>query len=187
VKTPSFYAITLENVQKVKVSRFIVPVIFSGILLTSQAQEATTSDLQTKESEDKNQPAPPPEPNLPELSRLDESFKPSSLGKEAEDLRVHVEWRRLANQVEKDPEIVAAKKSTESTRTDLEKRQRLRSYYNIYYAKMRALASSAELKAMLDASKTAHLSYINQPRVRHLTDAALPTPTPQRIHGHGKK
>jgi len=83
-----------------------------------------------------------------------------------------------------DPEIVAAKKSAAAARTDLEKRERLRTYYNLYYGKMRALASSSEMKNALDAVKTEHLSHINQPRVRHETDEALPTPTPSRRKQH---
>jgi hypothetical protein len=49
---------------------------------------------------------------------------------------------------------------------------------------MRALASSAEMKTALDGLKTEHLSRINQPRVRHLTDGALPTPAPSPQKHH---
>jgi hypothetical protein len=170
-----------------KIPRLIISAVLGVMTLTSHAQEATSVDLQTKQSEDKNQPAPTPEPSVPELSQIDESFRQSSLGKEADERRMHIEWRQLANRVATDPDIVTAKKSAEAARTDLEKRERLRAYYNIYYGKMRMLASSTEMKTALDALKTEHLSHINQPRVRHWTDSALPTPTPERTHKKGKK
>jgi hypothetical protein len=179
-------AIRLETFG-MKMSQLLISAALSGILLTSHGQEATNADIQTQESEDKTQPAPSPEPSVPELSQVDEIFKQTSLGKEADERRLHIEWRQLANRVKNDPEIVAASKSAGSARTDLEKRQRLRTYYNIYYGKMRALALSNEMKTALDTLKAEHLSHINQPRVRHWTDEALPTPTPERRHKHGKK
>jgi len=170
-----------------KIPRLLISTVLVGIGLTSHAQEATNADIQTKPSEDKTQPAPSPEPRVPELSQIDEIFKQTSLGKEADERRLHIEWRQLANRVKNDPEIVAASKSAETARTDLEKRQRLRVYYNIYYGKMQALASSTEMKTALDALKVEHLSQINQPHVRHLTDEGLPTPKPERTHKHRKK
>src|ERR1700720_4484949 len=153
-----------------KITRLIISALLGSMTLTSHAQEATNADLPTKQSEDKNQPAPTPGPSVPELSQIDESFKQSSLGKEADERRMHIEWRQLANRVATDSDIVTAKKSAEAARTDLEKRERLRAYYNIYYGKMRTLASSTQMKTALDTLKSQHLSQINQPRVRHLTD-----------------
>ena len=170
-----------------KIPRLIISAVLGSMMLTSHAQEATNTDLPTKRSEDKNQPAPTPERSVPELSQIDESFKQSSLGKEADERRMHIEWRQLANRVATDPEIVTAKKSAEAARTDLEKRERLRAYYNIYYGKMRTLASSTQMKTALDTLKSQHLSQINQPRVRHLTDGGLPTPTPEARHKQKKK
>jgi hypothetical protein len=178
--------ITLHNFG-MKILGVIISVVLGGTMLTSDAQQATNADLQTKQSVDRNEPVPTPEPSVPELSQIDQIFKQTSLGKEADQRRVHIEWRQLANQVKNDPEIVAAKKSADAARTDLEKRQRLRVYYDIYYGKMRALASSAEMKTALDALKSKHLSYINQPRVRHWSDESLPTPTPEPRHRHKKK
>jgi hypothetical protein len=112
-------------------------------------------------------------PDVPELSQLDETFKkPTSLGKEGDARRLHIEWRQLANRVANDPEVRAAKATAQAARTDLEKRNLLRDYYNIYYERMSALASSAEMKLALNALKTAHQNQANQPRVR-------PTPTPE--------
>ena len=111
-------------------------------------------------------------PDVPELSQLDEAFKKqTSLGKEADQRRLHIEWRKLKNQVVNDPSIRAAKAFALAARTDLEKRNRLRNYYNLYYDRMSALASSAEMKLALQALKTAYFKSIDQPRVR-------PSPTP---------
>ena len=73
------------------------------------------------------------------------------------------------------PAIIAAKKSARAARTDLEKRERLREYYDVYYGKMRALASSGELKSYLDRIKKEHLDLLSQARVR---PSAEVTPTP---------
>src|SRR5207249_8273236 len=93
-------------------------------------------------------------PNVPELSQLDEAFKQKSLGKEADQRRLHIEWRELKNRVVNDPSVRAAKAAALAARTDLEKRHRLRNYYNVYYDRMSALASSAEMKLALNAWKT---------------------------------
>jgi hypothetical protein len=154
-------------------------VLLCGIVCGSLAQEATDADLREKRPQ---APAPDqqasPSARVPELPEIDEIFKQTSLGREADERRLHIEWRQLANQVRNDPEIIAARKSADSARTDLEKRDRLREYYNVYYGKMRSFASSEAMKRALDALKQEHLSHINQPRVRHETDEALPTPSP---------
>jgi len=68
----------------------------------------------------------------PALSQLDAAFQQSPLGRAAEEQRLHLEWRQLQNRVADDPEVVAAKAGTTmKTKTDLEKRERLRAYYNI--------------------------------------------------------
>jgi hypothetical protein len=108
----------------------------------------------------------------PALSELDAAFQKSPLAQEAEEQRLHLEWRQLQNRVAHDPEVVAAKAATTTVRTDLEKRVRLRAYYNIYYAHMQALASSPEVKGYLNGKKAAVLESLAQHRVR-------PTPAPQ--------
>ena len=131
-------------------------------------------------------------PNVPELSQLDEAFKQKSLGKEADQHRVHIEWRQLKNRVVNDPSVRAAKAAALAARTDLEKRNRLRNYYNVYYDRMSALASSAEMKLALEALKTTYFTSIDQPRVRPSPPPAgsspTPTPTPERKHHkkHGR-
>jgi hypothetical protein len=65
-----------------------------------------------------------------------------------------------------DQQVLEAKEAAAKAKTDLEKRARLRAYYNIQYAKMRPLASSPALKSYLDAKKAASLGDLAQPRVR---------------------
>ena len=121
-------------------------------------------------------PRPPSIPALPKtapaLSELDAAFQKSPLAREAEEQRLHLEWRQLQNRVAHDPEVVAAKAATTTAKTDLERRIRLRAYYNIYYAHMRALASGPEIKSYLDGKKAGVLGSLAQPRVR-------PDPTPR--------
>ena len=102
----------------------------------------------------------------PPLSELDAAFQKSPLARETEEYRLHVEWRQLQNRVANDPEVIAAKKATTTARTDLEKRVRLRAYYNISYAHMQALASSPEVRSYLEGKKAAILGSLAQPRVR---------------------
>ena len=108
----------------------------------------------------------------PALSELDAAFQKSPLAQEAEEQRLHLEWRQLQNRVVHDPEVVAAKAASTTARTDQEKRVRLRAYYNIYYAHMQALASTPEVKGYLNGKKAAALGSLAQNRVR-------PTPSPQ--------
>jgi hypothetical protein len=113
----------------------------------------------------------------PALSELDAAFRTSPLAKAAEVERLHLEWRQLQNRTAYDPEVVAAREAATRTKTDVEKRTRLRAYYNIYYAHMRALASSPEIIIYLDGQKAAALNSLAQPRVR-------PMPTPRASPAH---
>jgi hypothetical protein len=106
------------------------------------------------------------------LSELDAAFQRSPLAQAAEEQRLHVEWRQLQNRVANDPDIVVAKEATTTARTDVEKRTRLRAYYDIYYARMQALASGPEIKKYLAGKKAAAVGSLAQPRVR-------PESTPQ--------
>ena len=153
--------------------------------MLGQDAAQSTVDLHPKVSPE-NPPAPLPasSPELPELSQLDEIFKQTSLGKTADDYRMHVEWRKLQNQVANDPAVVAAKKTAASARTDLEKRKRLGDYYKIYYERMQALAATPELKTALDGFKAGHLGMLLQPRVRPLSSPA-PAPAPGATPAQG--
>jgi hypothetical protein len=165
--------------------------------LTVHAQEAAppSVDLYEEQPEATATPSPPPSgPELPEISELDQSFsKPKSMGKEADALRLHLEWRQLKNRTVNDPEVQAAKAYAQAARTDLEKRNRLREYYNVYYQRMSALAPNAEIKIALEALKGTHQRVLAQPKVRP-TPPGSPTPPPARTpaakkpgHKHKKK
>ena len=145
---------------------------------SATGQVATDSNLQSSLTRQAPLPSATPRATVPERAQIDEIFKQTSLGKEADERRLHIEWRQLQNQVVNDPDIVAAKKSAEMARTDLEKRQRLRDYYDLYYGRMAVMARSTEMRSALDRLKIAHLSQITQARVRHETDSELPTPSP---------
>ena len=172
-----------------------------GFALITYGQEAAppSVDLYAGQQPDiPATPSPPPNgPELPEISQLDETFKqPKSLGPEADALKVHAEWRQLKNRTVNDPAVQAAKAYAQAARTDLEKRNRLSEYYNIYYQRMSALATTAELKLALQAFKTSHQTMLAQPRVRPtpIPEGATPTPTPagkpaqkKPEHKHKKK
>ena len=164
-----------------------------GVALTLEGQVAAppSVDLYSGEKQPEVTATPSAEPNgpnVPELSQLDEAFKrTTSLGKEGDERRVHIEWRQLKNRVVNDPEVRAAKATAQAARTDLEKRNLLREYYNIYYQRMSALASSEEMKLALNALKAAHQSPIDQPRVRPTPTPEGYTPTPAPTPAHKKK
>ena len=148
----------------------------------AMAQVATDSNLQAPEI-----PSATPPPNVPERAQIDDIFKQTSLGKAADERRLHIEWRQLQNQVSNDRDIIAAKRAADTAHTDLEKRERLRDYYNLYYGRMRVMARSGEMKTALDQLKTAHLSQLTQARVRHESDGELPTPSPTPKKKKGNK
>jgi hypothetical protein len=115
-------------------------------------------------------------PRIPAIDQLDEAFKQSSLGKAADEARLHAQWRELSNRIINDPDLVAARSRADEMKTDLEKRQQLRLYYTMYYDRMRSLAASPQLKNYIDARKTQHLGATAQNRVR---PSPKPAPTPK--------
>src|SRR5215467_10536310 len=151
-------------------------ILFSALLIVAlilHGQEAAPPSVNLFPAEQEPSPTPPPNgPDLPALKQLDESFKPKSLGKNADELQIHALWRQLKNRTVNDPDVQAAKKYAQAARTDLEKRNRLNSYYELYYKRMSALATTPELKLALQALKDAHQGILAQPRVR-------PSPTPE--------
>ena len=161
--------------------------IFSVTALSLHAQVATDQSLQPNQSSIPDVSASAV-PKIPERAQIDEIFKQTSLGKEADERRLHIEWRQLQNQVVNDSDIVATKRAADTARTDVEKRERLCDYYNLYYGRMRVLARSSEMKTALDQLKNAHLGQLSQARVRHDTDLDLPTPTPtpKKKQKHGR-
>ncbi len=124
----------------------------------------------------------PAGPTMPDLSQLNQIFQQSAPGKEVIEHRSHVEWRSLKNRTVADPAVVAAKAAALAATTDLEKRNRLRVYYQTFYARMRALASTPEMAVYLNAQKEAHLTLLDQPRVR-----PTPTPEPTKAEEHSSE
>jgi hypothetical protein len=153
-----------------KLILFVTCSVILGEALIVGAQEATDVDLQSKPT-NKTAEIPAGLPNIPELSQLDEMFKQTSMGKEADEQRLRVEWRELKNQVMNDPDLVAAKHAAEKTRTDLQKRELLRSYFKLYFAKIRLLTMSPEMKQRIDGMEAGQLYSTSQSRVR-------PSPSP---------
>ena len=151
--------------------------LLSALLIAAlmvHGQEAAPPSVDLFPEEEEPSPTPPPNgPELPDLKQLDDNFtKPKSLGKAADELQVHALWRQLKNRIVNDPDVQAAKKYAQAARTDLEKRKRLSNYYEIYYQRMSALATTPELKVALQALKESHQGILAQPRVR-------PSPTPE--------
>ncbi|HEY3659779.1 MAG TPA: hypothetical protein VGK91_00970 [Candidatus Udaeobacter sp.] len=154
---------------------FFGALLIAALVMHGQEAAPPSVDLfpEQEQEEEEASPTPPPNgPELPQLKELDDSFKPKSLGKDADALQVHALWRQLKNRTVNDPDVQAAKKYAQAARTDLEKRERLRSYYELYYQRMSALATTPELKLALQALKDVHQAILAQPRVR-------PSPTPE--------
>jgi hypothetical protein len=156
-----------------------------GAAMSVHAQEAAPPSVDLYEGQEQPEatmtPSPPPNgPELPELKQLDETFKPPSLGTDAEATKLRVEWRQLRNRTVNDPEVQAAKAFALAARTDLEKRNRLREYYNVYYQRMSALTTNVEIKLALEGFKTGHQGMLAQPRVRP-TPPGSPTPVPAPV------
>ena len=156
-----------------KIYGLIVSTSLLIIALMLHGQEAAPPSVDLFPKQEEASPTPPPNgPELPDLKQLDDSFKPKSLGKDADALRVHVQWRELKNRTVNDPQVQAAKSYAQAARTDLEKRNRLRNYYDVYYQRMSAFATTPELKLALQQLKDSHEIILAQPRVR-------PSPTPE--------
>ena len=184
-----------------KIRGLIMSAALVAAMLGLHAQDAAPPSVDLYEEQNHLEPTPSPVPpngpELPEISQLDQTFKqPRSLGAQGDELRVHKEWRQLKNRTVNDPAVQAAKAFAQTARTDLERRNRLRNYYNVYYERMSALATTPEIKLALQALKTSHQGLLDQPRVRptHTPEGATPTPTPSGTpapkkpeHKHKKK
>ena len=147
--------------------------LIAALVMHGQEAAPPSVDLFPEQEEEEASPTPEPNgPELPELKELDDSFKPKSLGPAADTLKIRALWRQLKNRTVNDPDVQAARQYAQTARTDLEKRKRLRSYYDLYYQRMSALATTPELKVALQALKQTHQAVLAQPRVR-------PTPKPE--------
>jgi len=150
---------------------------FGGILI-AQAAVSNTTNSREQVAPQILPPLPqseptvaPPTPKIPSLEELDQMFKQTSLGKEADEARLHQQWRELSNQTINNSDLVAARAHAEAAPTDFLKRQRLRAYYTMLYDRMRAKAQTPELKNYIDGQKAQHLSALAQNKVR-------PSPSP---------
>src|SRR5947199_8678153 len=148
------------------------------------AQAAVSSSTNPQESATPQiSPAPPqteaPAPRIPALDELDQAFKQSSLGKAADEARLHSQWRELSNRFINDHDLVEARANAGRAKTELEKRHRLRAYYTMFYDRMRAQAGSPELKNYIDTHKAQYLALLAQNRVR-------PSPAPPAGPAAGK-
>ena len=136
----------------------------------------------------------PQMPGAPELEQLNALFKQSSLGKVADEARLHLQMAQLETRIRNDEDLRVARATADAMGTDLERRHRLKSYYHLYYDKLRSLATTPELKAYVDGQEAAHILLLLQPKVRHETDegeskkviaaagtAAKALPTPVQI------
>ncbi|MBV9009283.1 MAG: hypothetical protein JO354_08980 [Verrucomicrobia bacterium] len=163
----------------------------SGMLLAQASAPSSTSRAPQTLPETLPANAPDrgplatPASQLPSVEEMDQMFKQTPLGKAADEVRLHAEWRELTNRTVNDPDLVAARAQAEASRTDLEKRERLRAYYTILFGRMRARASSDELKAYLDARKTEQLNLLAQNRVRPGSTPG-PTATPASKPGRAR-
>ena len=121
-----------------------------------------------------------PAPRIPAIDELDQAFRQTSLGKVADEARLHAQWRDLSNRIINDPDLVAARTKADKMKTDLTKRQQLRLYYAMFFDRMHAQAASPELKNYIDTRKTQHLGLTAQNRVRPSpSPAATPEPKPK--------
>ena len=162
--------------------------ITASLLVTAAsvfAQAAVSSSTNPQEAATPQiSPTPLPSeaaaPRIPAIDELDQAFKQSSLGKAADEARLHAQWRELSNRFINDHDLVEAKANARRAKTDLEKRNRLRLYYTMFYDRMRAQASSPELKSYIDTHKAQHLALLAQNRVR-------PSPAPPAITVAGKQ
>jgi len=149
------------------------------------AQAAVSSSTNPQENATpQTSPTPPPTegpaPRIPAIDELDQAFKQSSLGKAADEARLHSQWRELSNRFINDPDLVEARAHAGRAKTDLEKRHRLRAYYTMFYDRMRAQAGSPELKNYIDTHKAQYLALLAQNRVR-------PSPAPPAVTAVGKQ
>ena len=180
----------------------LISMMVVGVSQIIRAQDAAppSVDLYSGQNQPEATATPSSEsngPELPEISQLDQTFsKPKSLGKDADALRLHIEWRQLKNRIVNDPAVQMAKAYAQAARTDLEKRERLSAYYEVYYQRMSALATTPEIKLTLQVLKASHQDLLAQPRVRPspTAEGATPTPMPsgtpapkKPAHKHKKK
>jgi len=114
----------------------------------------------------------PPVPSGPDLQTLNTFFKQTSLGKAADEHRLHLQMSALETRIRNDDDLHTLMASANKAPTDLERRHALKAYYKLYFGKLHTLASTPELQDYLKVQEAAHEAALLQPRVRHETDEA---------------
>ena len=109
------------------------------------------------------------------LQQLNEFFKATSLGKVADEHRLHLQMVALETRIRNDEDLHALKAAALKVPTDLERRHWLKRYYELYFKKLRGFATTPDLKAYLDAQEATRKMSLLQPRVRHESDEAEAT------------
>src|SRR5213596_3557552 len=97
--------------------------VFAQAAVSSSTNPQENATPQTSPSVPENEGVAP---RIPAIDELDQAFKQSSLGKAADEARLHAQWRELSNRTINDADLVAAKARAGRSKTDLEKRQRMR-------------------------------------------------------------
>jgi hypothetical protein len=122
--------------------------------------------------------APSALPDVPTIPQLNESFKPAPLSAAAQQQQLNIESRKLRNRVQNEAQVKAALAHAEAAPNDLEKRKRLAKYYDAYYGRMIALATTPELKQFIRERKSESLVALKQPRVRPELLSSVGKPDP---------
>src|SRR5260370_39772818 len=99
----------------------IIILIFASAALIPHAQVATDENLGSTPTSPLPKQSANAEPKIPERAQIDEIFKQTSLGKEADERRLHIEWRQFQNEVVNAKDLTAAKRPAATARTHLEK------------------------------------------------------------------
>jgi len=160
---------------------FLVVFTATNVIAQDAAQPAVAASPTPFEQMTMPELRPSPTPILPELETLDQAFNQTGLGKDADELRARVEMRKLQNQVALDPGVMAAKAAANAATTDLEKRERLKEYYEKTFGLMSQRASTPGLKAAITRAKQEKLALLAQPRVRPGSGGTeMPAPTPKK-------
>ena len=106
------------------------------------------------------------------MQMLNALFKQTSLGKAADEHRLHLQMAALETRIRNDKDLHKLKASANKAPTDLERRHGFKAYYQLYFKKLRALAATPDLQEYLRAQEATHETSLLQPRVRHETDEA---------------
>jgi len=138
-------------------------------------------------------------PAGPDLKMLNDVFKQTTLGKIADEYRLHLQMAALETQIRNDTDLHESRAFADKAHTDLERRHRLKAYYQLYFKKLIALASTPELQTYLRGKQASQEISLLQPRVRHNPDEAeatalatgaavsgTPLPTPVQAHAGTK-